>query len=251
MDEIEPQHISQYLDWRRDAPIQANREKALFSTLFNHARSWGMTRSTNPCMGVKGFKETGRQIYIEDEVYDLVIANADSVLRRYMNLLYLTAQRSTDIFSMSVHDLSEAAIAFEQSKTRQKIRMNLKNNEGQEYELGALMNELMGLRKNTKAKVEQLFIDEDGDEVTYSMMSQRFRRLRKKLVAQLKSNGNERMAAAIAEFQLRDLRGKAGTDTAIASGDIRTAQKQLGHKNLAMTEHYIKNRRGDRVNPTK
>ncbi|MFZ6815812.1 tyrosine-type recombinase/integrase [Undibacterium sp. Rencai35W] len=52
-------------------------------------------------------------------------------------------------------------------------------------------------------------------------------------------------------YQLRDLRAKAGTDTADASGDIRTAQKQLGHKNLSMTEHYIKKRRGDRVNPTR
>ena len=98
LDEIEPQHISQYLNWRRESPVQANREKALFSTLFNHARSWGMTRSPNPCKGVKGFKETGRHVYVEDEVYHLVLENADSVLRRYMNLLYLTAQRSSDIF---------------------------------------------------------------------------------------------------------------------------------------------------------
>ncbi len=55
----------------------------------------------------------------------------------------------------------------------------------------------------------------------------------------------------VAGYQLRDLRAKAGTDTADASGDIRTAQKQLGHKNLSMTEHYIKKRRGDRVNPTR
>lgn len=251
LDEIEPQHISQYLKWRRDSPVQANREKALFSTLFNHARSWGMTRSENPCRGVKGYKEKGRRIYIEDDVYSFVLKNADPVLRRYMNLLYLTGQRSSDIFSMSIFDLSEAAIEFEQSKTGQKLRMNLRNDEGEQYELGLLINEVLRLRESTNAKVDQLFIDEEGKEVTYSMMSQRFRRLRKKLVTQLKLDGNELMATAVARYQLRDLRGKAGTDTAIASGDIRTAQKQLGHKNLAMTEHYIKNRMGDRVNPTK
>lgn len=251
LDQIEPQHISQYLKWRREAPVQANREKALFSTLFNHARSWGMTRSANPCKGVKGYKETGRRLYIEDDVYQYVLQNADPILRRYINLLYLTGQRSADVFSMSIYDLSETAIVFEQSKTGQKLRMNLRRDDGQDYELGTLIDELLALRKNTNAKVDQLFVDQEGNEVTYSMMSQRFRRLRKKLVVQLKSDGNEKMAHAIAVYQLRDLRGKAGTDTAIASGDIRTAQKQLGHKNLAMTEHYIKNRRGDRVNPTK
>lgn len=251
LDEIEPQHISRYLQWRQDAPIQANRERALFSSLFNSARAWGMTKNVNPCMGVRGHKETGRKIYIEDNVFHYVLNNADPVLQRYIRLLYLTAQRSADIFSMSICDLSEAVISFEQNKTGQKLRMNLQNDEGETYELGVLINELLELRKNTNSKVDQLFVDEAGNEVTYSMMSQRFRRLRKKLVAQLKSKGNENMAAAVASYQLRDLRGKAGTDTALASGDIRTAQKQLGHKNLAMTEHYIKNRRGDRVNPTK
>lgn len=251
LDQIEPQHISQYLKWRRDAPVQANREKALFSTLFNHARSWGMTRNPNPCGGVKGYKEKGRRIYIEDDVYFLVLENADPVLRRYMNLLYLTGQRSSDIFSMSIFDLTEAALLFEQGKTGQKLRMNLRNDDGEDYELGQLINELLSLRNSTSAKVDQLFIDEDGKEVTYSAMSQRFRKLRKKLVDQLRAEGKEQMAAAVESYQLRDLRGKAGTDTALASGDIRTAQKQLGHKNLATTEHYIKNRRGDSVNPTK
>src|ERR1035438_4836681 len=29
--QIQPLHIRQYLDWRKDAPVRANREKALFS----------------------------------------------------------------------------------------------------------------------------------------------------------------------------------------------------------------------------
>lgn len=37
-------------------------------------------------------------------------------------------------------------------------------------------------------------------------------------------------------FQLRDLRAKAGTDKTEAAGNIRQAQKQLGHRSVAMTE---------------
>ena len=110
---------------------------------------------------------------------------------------------------MTINDLSDAVISFEQSKTGQKLRMNLQNKEGQDYELGTLINELIELRKNTNAKVDQLFIDEYGNEVTYSMMSQRFRRLRKKLVAQLLLEGNEKMAVSVESYQLRDLRGKS------------------------------------------
>jgi len=35
------------------------------------------------------------------------------------------------------------------------------------------------------------------------------------------------------------------------AGDIRKAQRQLGHKSVTMTEHYVRKRRGDKVEPTK
>lgn len=53
------------------------------------------------------------------------------------------------------------------------------------------------------------------------------------------------------KFQLRDLRAKAGTDKADSAGDIRQAQRQLGHTSVAMTKHYVRNRRGDKVGPTR
>ncbi|QKM50202.1 hypothetical protein B7760_04263 [Burkholderia glumae] len=44
---------------------------------------------------------------------------------------------------------------------------------------------------------------------------------------------------------------KAGTDKTDSTGDIRQAQKQLGHTTIGMTEHYVRNRRGDKVKPTR
>ena len=60
------------MDWRKDAPVRANREKALFSHIFNKAREWGYTAAPNPCAGVKGFTERGRDAYIEDVTYGRV-----------------------------------------------------------------------------------------------------------------------------------------------------------------------------------
>lgn len=57
--------------------------------------------------------------------------------------------------------------------------------------------------------------------------------------------------AGLAGTQFRDLRAKAGTDKAENTGDIRRAQKQLGHATVVMTEHYVRRRRGDKVTPTK
>ncbi|MEO7621533.1 MAG: hypothetical protein ABIS30_00585 [Gallionella sp.] len=43
------------------------------------------------------------------------------------------------------------------------------------------------------------------------------------------------------------MRAKAATGKAESSGDIRQAQKQLGHTTIGMTEHYTRNRRGEKV----
>jgi integrase len=46
-------------------------------------------------------------------------------------------------------------------------------------------------------------------------------------------------------FQFRDIRAKAATDT----GDLAHSQKLLGHRNRDMTEHYVRQRVGERVAP--
>lgn len=58
------------------------------------------------------------------------------------------------------------------------------------------------------------------------------------------------LAATIAAFQFRDLRAKAGTDKALAEG-VHQAPRQLDHRSVTTTEIYVRNRRGDSVDPTR
>jgi integrase len=46
------------------------------------------------------------------------------------------------------------------------------------------------------------------------------------------------------EFQMRDLRAKAGTGKAESSGDIMQAKDHLGHTTVVMTEQYIRKGKG-------
>lgn len=46
----------------REGRVPANREKALLSHIWNFARETGLTALANPCAGVKGFKEPGRDL---------------------------------------------------------------------------------------------------------------------------------------------------------------------------------------------
>ena len=75
-----------------------------------------------------------------------------------------------------------------------------------------------------------LIQDDDGRQLTALALRSRFDKARK---------------AAGVSFQFRDIRAKTASDT----GDLGHSQKLLGHKNRDMTEHYVRDRIGQRVKP--
>lgn len=85
----------------------------------------------------------------------------------------------------------------------------------------------------------RLVVDEGGQPLGKDTLRYRFNRARADAKAKK------------ADFQFCDLRAKAGTDKAESYGDIRQAQKQLGHASATMTEHYTRKRKGDKVTPTR
>lgn len=61
----------------------------------------------------------------------------------------------------------------------------------------------------------------------------------------LPSRFDKARALAKVDFQFRDIRAKAATNT----GDLAHSQTLLGHKNRDMTECYVRARKGERVKP--
>ncbi len=234
LDGIKPLHIRQYMDWRKAAKTRANREKALFSHIWNMARNWGYTDQPNPCAGIKGFSEKGRaDVYIEDDMFRAVHQLASQPLRDALDLAYLTGQRPSDMLGMTETDIKDGLLHVKQRKTGKKLRISI------EGELASLV-ERIRLRKSTfKVHSLHLVIDANGQPFTYHMLCGHF--------------DTARTAAGIDKdkFQLRDIRAKAATDKAESTGDIRQAQDQLGHTTITMTEHYVRDRIGKKVTPTK
>lgn len=240
LESIKPGHIRQYLDWRgKTAKTRANREKALFSHIWNMARAWELTDKPNPCAGIKGFTETGRDIYIEDAVLAAVWNSADMAMRDALDLAYLTGQRPADTLSMRITDIKDGALHVRQGKTDKKLRIDVIG------ELAALIDRIEVRKKNHKVHTLSLVCTETGRALTEGALRSRFEKARTAA-----AKANPEMGEAIKAFQFRDLRAKAGTDKADSEG-MREAQMQLGHNSMKMTEHYVRSRRGEKVTPTK
>lgn len=234
LESIEPQHVKQYLRYRgKTAPVRANREKALLSAIWNFARECGYTALANPCAGIKGHKEEGRSVYIEDDMLAKIYAVAEEPLRDALDLFYLTGQRISDTLALDERDIKDGFIWVKQAKTNAKRRIQVSG------QLAVVLERILARKSEYKIRSTRLIVMESGQPMTHSMLRGRFDVAREKA-------GIEK-----AQFQLRDLRAKAGTDKAELTGDILQARDQLGHSTVVMTEQYIRDRQGKKVTPTR
>ena len=97
---VESPHIRKYMDKRgQNSKVQANREKAFFSRVFRWAYERGKVKS-NPCQGVRQFKEKARTRYITDLEFQAVMDAARPAVRVAMELSYLCAARKGDVLAM-------------------------------------------------------------------------------------------------------------------------------------------------------
>jgi integrase len=247
---IRPVNIRQYITWRgeqarqwyaskgRPTPpkaghVRANRDIALFSHIFNFARDSGLTDAPNPCLGIARNPESGRDVYVEDDTFQKVWEMGDWPLRDAMDLAYLTGQRPSDTAGMSDHDIKGGDLEVKQSKTGAKVRIAVVG------ELAALIDRIHVRRNKFKVVTTSLIVNEFGRPVQARTISEWLKDARREA------------GVPDGEFQFRDLRAKAGTDKADSAKDARQAQKQLGHSRLSTTELYLRNRRGEKVGPTR
>lgn len=220
---IKPHHVRGYLDKRgQTAKARANREKALLSHLFNKAREWGYTDAPNPCQGVKGFTESGRDRYVTDEEFMSVHTHADATLQDAMDMALLTGQRPADVLKIRRTDIRNGALFIAQNKTGAKRAIEVTG------ELALLISRIATRQRERYS--DFLIQDDNGRPLTGLALRSRFDKARK---------------AAGVYFQFRDIRAKTATDIR----DLAHSQQLLGHKNREMTEHYIRNRIGQRVMP--
>lgn len=196
-------------------------------------------------MGVRKNKETPRDFYARDEVWNAVYATAEPALRDAMDLAYLTAQRPSDVLIAREADIQDGFLQVAQGKTSKKLRIRLDIG-GAPTALGELVARLCQQRKERRVLGPYLITLEDGRRLTARMLRLRFDEARIRAAAKAKEVQDEQLAVAIRQFQFRDIRPKAASEIA----DIREASALLGHSDKRITETVYR-RVGEVVKPTR
>jgi integrase len=238
LDQIRPVTINDFLKKHKDKPTTANRCKRLFSTLWNHARGWGYTDAENPCIGIEGHSLKKREVYVTDEVFDVVRAHASEALRDALEFAYLTGQRPGDALKARVDDIKDGVLYVAQGKTGKRLGIAVV---GQLAELIARVQVRKAAHRTVHA---QILMVRDGQPMTKQILRDHFAKAKEAAVEK-----HPELAKAIKEFWFYDLRAKAADDTSTERGE-QAASDLLGHDSLKTTrKHYL--RRGKIVVPTK
>ncbi|AOZ48908.1 tyrosine-type recombinase/integrase [Chromobacterium vaccinii] len=246
IDSITPQHIAKYRD-KRSAKVRANREISLFSHVFNMAREWGYTAKENPVRGVRKNKETPRDYYAEQDVWDAVYAVASEELQDAMDLAYLTGQRPADVLKMKETDIRNGALEVRQNKTRAKLRILLNAEDGSRTQLGQLLDRIR--RRPRKVYSLVLLSTASGYPLNRWTLRARWDAAREVAIeAALKAGTPDALdlARRIRQFQFRDIRPRAASDI----DSLEQASDLLGHTDKQITETVYR-RVGKKVMPTK
>lgn len=250
IDSITPQHIALYRD-KRSAKVRANREIALLSHIFNLAREWGFTKKENPCRGVRKNKEKPRDFYVDEQVWSAVYSSAPTELQDAMDLAYFTGQRPADVLKMTLTDVKNGALEVRQNKTSKFLRILLKNEDGNNTELGNVIDRIKA--RPRKVKSLSLIATPAGTPLNKPTLRIRFDKARDEAARRILDEATddtrrdaEALAARIRQFQFRDIRPKAASDIA----DLASAAALLGHTEQELTRKvYV--RKGATVKPTR
>lgn len=220
-DKIRPEHVRKYMDKRGvKSRVQANREKTFMSRVFR----WGYERGkvkTNPCKGVKKFKEEARTTYIFDEQYDALYSVAPTLVKVAMELSYLCVARQADVLSMKKMQLLETGIMIKQSKT----------GVAQIKAWGPRLRAAIALAETLpiKAGMSSIFVlhQATGAGYTRDGFNSRWAKARQEAI--------EKFPELDFDFTFHDLKAKGVSDL---EGSLNEKQAISGHKSASQTARY-------------
>lgn len=220
--DIKAAHVYRYMHEYGD--VQANRDRALLSAVFSHARHIGAFDGVDPTKGLQ-FRntETPRKRYITDAELTALQSASSLKMACIIRFAYLTGMRQADVLSVKLSDIRPDGIYYRAGKTGKESLVEWSD------ELKASVNLANTLWRRFGR--EYLFEARGGAQYSGNGIRAMFRRIREK--------------ANLPDVTFHDLRRKAGSDVSLID-----AQTLLQHSDGKVTaRHYRAN--VDRVRPVK
>lgn len=229
--DLTPAMVYRYVS--ESGTVQANRDKALLSAAFSHARNCGALTGQDPTKGLQyRNEEKPRQRYVTDEEMAALVAAASPKLACIARFIELTGMRQGDALRVRMADIDDEGIHYTTGKTGKRLVVVWSP------ELLAVVEDARKLWRRFGR--EWLFESQPKGKhakrgpgpYTPSGLRALWRTVRAK--------------AGILDVRLHDLRGKAGSDVE-TQGD---AQRLLGHADGKVTARHYR-RKPDRVKPVR
>lgn len=204
----------------------------------------GLTDKANPCFGLRRNKETPRDFYVGEIVWNAVYEQAPQELKDAMDLAYLTGQRPADVLRVAATDLNAGFLMVKQGKTSKKLRLRLED-EGVVSSLSAFITDLQERRNISGIKTSTLITNSSGLRMSQQMLRNRWDEARENAAIKAGADGDSALATLIRQLQFKDIRPKAASEI-----ELEHASRLLGHSTEEMTKRVYR-RVGEIVNPTK
>jgi len=225
LDAVDSSHVAQYLR-RRSAPVEANREASMLSSVYVEAMAQGWV-SGNPCRGVRRNREAPADIVPTAAEVAALLAAAPGALRCLLEVELATGARKEDLLALTLADWSDDGLALTQSKTGARLLYE------RTPELAALWARCRFLPR--KPSVPYLFCTRLGNRYTPTGFDTVWQRLRER-------------AGIRPDVTFHSLRAYVITEAERLHG-MDYARRIAGHKSTSTTARYVRGREVIRVAP--
>lgn len=220
LDEIDSEMVVKYVITA--GTVQANRDKALLSIAYTHARVMAGYRGPDPTKGLQTrVEETPRDRYVSDGELAVALNAASPKLACIMRFLYLTGMRQGDALALKMTDLDDEGFTY----------WNSKGKKWQGLEWSGELTECVEEAKRLWRRFGRVWLFESNPKGKHAK-----RGVGPYTPSGLRSLwGRTRLKTGLQDITLHDLRGKAGSD----AGTDAEAQHLLGHSDSKVTRrHY-------------
>jgi integrase len=225
LDQIQAKHVSAFLQNWAGKPRTAQRYKSLLSKLMRWAIVQGI-RVDNPCSAIRLKTPQRRDVYIADSDFLAIRVNLSPMLRCFVDLCYLTGQRSTDIRLLRWTQIENGVIKFKPSKTANSS--GAKVDKPITPEIQEVLDQVKSIMRE-RARMSP-FVIHGFDGSNYQATGLRAAWERAKA------------SARVEHGTIKDLRAKHATDAKRKGYTIEEIQGSLAHEDPSTTKIYLKQR---------